>query len=156
LTSYTPILDSVLAVIPIADKNLDAVVNKYDLSGVRNTIAFIRMQKIRIANFEAREAAFEIRLRDLEQEKEKDVWLAKSRPGNVVEYTDRPPIGTRVVFNKVSFRYRFEPETIKNQAGVIIANDEDNGTEIGVRWDNGQESHRLKCGKKSTHTLVYA
>jgi hypothetical protein len=147
---------SIMAKIPIADKNLDAVVNKYDLSGVRNTIAFIRMQKIRIANFEAREAAFEIRLRDLEQGKRNDEWLAKSRPGNVVEYFDRPPIGTRVVFNRNSIHYMTEPQRTKNQVGVIIANDEDGGTEIGVHWDNGEESHGLWCGKKGTHMLVYA
>jgi len=31
--------------------------------------------------------------------------------------------------------------------GIIIANDEDNGAEISIRWDNGQDTHILLSGK---------
>lgn len=71
------------------------------------------------------------------------------QPGMLVDYRDYPPLGTRVMSNhdnKPSY-YKYPP-----QCGVIIANNEDNGTEIGVRWDNG---HSLWCGKKGSHRLKY-
>ncbi len=44
---------------------------------------------------------------------------------------------------------------MEQKCGEIIANDEDNGTEIGVRWDDGSERHNLHCGKKNGNALQY-
>ncbi len=42
-----------------------------------------------------------------------------------------------------------------NRSGNIIANDEDFGSEIGVHWDDGRESHNLHCCKKGHKALLY-
>ena len=64
------------------------------------------------------------------------------------EYMDKPPIiGTRLIGEYCG------PN--KNRSGTIIANDEDFGSEIGVHWDDGRESHNLHCCKKGHKALLY-
>ena len=70
------------------------------------------------------------------------------RSGAVVNYMDKPPIiGTGVIGEYCG------PN--KNRSGTIIANDEDFGSEIGVRWDDGRESNYLHCCKKGQKALLY-
>jgi hypothetical protein len=80
-----------------------------------------------------------------------EAWAARMKPaGSVVDYRDRPPVGTLVEENFIdSSPYR------ERKKGVIIANDEDHGTEIGVRWDNGTSNYNLWCEKKGGKTLLY-
>jgi hypothetical protein len=46
-------------------------------------------------------------------------------------------------------------EGMEPKRGKIISNDEDNGTEIIVRWDDGTKSGPLWCGKKGTDALQH-
>ena len=75
---------------------------------------------------------------------------AKMMPGAVVDIHDRPPLWIRVRENTAT--------GTPGRTGVIIANDEDKGytCEIGVRWDDGTESHGLKCCKHGVKQLLYA
>lgn len=85
------------------------------------------------------------RLKDEMQRLKDEAREKATRPGelvNIFEY--KPPIGTRVIGNGRPVRQ-----------GEVICNEEDGGTEIGVRWDNGVEHHNLKCGKKRGWALKY-
>jgi hypothetical protein len=129
--------DRIMVEIPEIDVKLDAVVNKYDLAGVRRMISYSREKESMIR---ATEYMLKNRLNRLEAELRKE----KTKPGSVVDYRHRSPNGTRVVnLNK------------PGQTGTIIANDEEDDTEIGVLWDDGTESHNLKCNKHGINSLLY-
>jgi hypothetical protein len=111
------------------DTNLNVLINKYELAGVRDFITFSRKMEIIEKNKNV-----------LQKFKEDTLWKEVSRPGCVVFNKHRPRVGT-----KVCNRRPIRGDNAKNK-GVIIANDEMNGTAIGVRWDSGIESHGLQCG----------
>ncbi len=117
-------------------------VEKYDISGVAGFVHFLtsslderskRLQELEHLNHDVNRMNIQIE-------------RLKYRSGSVVNYEDRPRIGTRVVGNSGAY---------SKKSGTIIANDEDRGTEIGVRWDDGTESHNLWCCKKGGQALVY-
>jgi hypothetical protein len=138
---FSGILDLHYGEIFEVDSNLDTIVNKYDLTGVRNVITFSRKMDKTVGNSERKCKQLKLCLENTENE----LWpLRKVPAGSVVNYNHRPPIGTKVVLND-NYRRR----------GVIIANDEDNRTEIGVRWDDGTERHNLQCCKKNQKDLLY-
>ena len=44
----------------------------------------------------------------------------------------------------------------RGKKGTITSTTEDNSSEVGVKWDDGTESHFLACGKRGRFELVYA
>lgn len=132
---------------------LDAFVDKYSLRGVKRFLAHElntakdkeRLQReVDSLNHDVR------RLNSLVQNLKDEAVTRATKPGMLVNMSEyKPPLGTRV---------REHPDhqgSCRRLLGEIIANDEDFGTEIGVRWDNGQESHNLHCGKKRGWALEY-
>ena len=47
-------------------------------------------------------------------------------------------------------------DTFKNVIGTVCSTSQDDGTEIGVKWDNGAHSHLLNCGKKGQYSIFYS
>ena len=130
-----------------SDSPVDVVAEKYQLAGAQ---AYIRQARSSAAT-DRRLQQVQQELYQLQSRLKEPHLMNKSRStahwiGQLVNVQDRPPIGTRV------------KETVKHwepKSGKIIANDEDFGTEIGVRWDDGTESHNLHCGKKEGWALKY-
>ncbi len=134
----------------------DRFVDKYDLRGVRRLVSHeLRLGRELRHWREATEAERESGDRRVKAERESGDLRVKrlaAKPGklvNIFEY--RPPVGTRVQLNDEQFTSGVRV----GAKGTIIANNEDNGTEIGVRWDNGRESHNLWCGKRGGRALKY-
>jgi hypothetical protein len=131
------------------DRRLDVVIDKYELAGLRSIIQSHREQSQKLRSQELATSE------QVTQEQRKVASLTaelkreQMKPGNLVEIRHRPPLGTRVQENLCELVRRAP------LSGVIIANDEDGGTEIGVNWDNGGESHNLHCGKKNGWALKY-
>jgi hypothetical protein len=126
-------------------------------SCVRNIINYSRrMESMERANSfekayltgisESRKSEFENRIKNLEIELQKE----KTKAGSFVDYLHRSPNGTRLIENEFTLK-----DCIKRRTGTIIANDEDGGSEIGVRWDDGTESHNLCCNKHGINKLRY-
>jgi hypothetical protein len=136
------LVDIPLVKFPYTDANLDAVVNKHNLAGVRNLVICSRKKEYTIIAFEYREFILNDHLKRLEIELQKE----KKKAGSVVDYRHRSPNGIRVVEN-LTF-------AAKGRTGRIIADDEDSGIEIGVHWDNGADSHNLKCNKHGRQSLL--
>ena len=125
---------------------LHVIIDKYQLLGVDSVIKTVESIKVTHQMHQGT-------LENIRIENENNIQLYRCRlmqPGMLVDYRDRPPLGTRVMENFGSINHRFSP-----LSGVIIANDEDNGTEIGVRWDNGKVRHHIWCGKKGGNDLKY-
>jgi hypothetical protein len=148
---YSSILGDIMVKIPYEDVNLDAVVSKYDLGGVRNIINYSRrMESMERANsFEKAYliADSENRIKNLEIELQKE----KTKAGSLVDYRHRSLNGTRVI----EIEFTLKDCLTKRRTGTIIANDEDGGSEIGIRWDDGNESHNLCCNKHGINKLRY-
>jgi len=169
-------LDCTNFAIDAAEKeSLHVLIDKYELKGVSAFLQSIETHHIAMEQLKIQNQNTVSRLQsDLRVTESELQWETDNRkgaelrlqreinqnrarimaPGMLVDYQDHPPVGTRVIENKdckyQSGRYDGAP-----RRGTIIANDEDGGTEIGVRWDNGGESHHLWCGKKGGHALKY-
>jgi len=153
-----------LATIPVHPDSqpLLAIIDKYELNGVRVLVEKEIMNRKERCDHEQEVVSLKTRhtvaLEREKQEHDNFVRYRLMRPGMKVDSSDRPPVGTRVEENlhdtkTIHMRYDIDQRAKK---GTIIANDEDNGTEIGVRWNNGSESHHLWCNKKGGHALLYA
>lgn len=124
---YSSILGDVMVEVPHNDINLDAVVNRYDLAGVRNIIKRFREKESMIRASEDRESALENRVKILEMELQKE----KTKAGSVAaDYRHKSLNGRRIVGNLSDL------DNLYN----VIANEEDGSTEIGVLCDDGTKS----------------
>ncbi len=133
---------------------LNIVIDKYELNGVASFVSSVGKcaaleKQIRRLQQEAVTSSqtHEYQVRDLKSSHEGYLKYRLMGRGMLVDYQDRPEVGTRVQENEDC---RGIPRN-----GKIISNSEDGGTEIGVRWDDGTESHHLWCGKKGGHALKY-
>lgn len=149
-----------LATIP-ADPDshpLVSVINKYELNGVRVLVEKeIMDRKERSDHQQVVKARHEEALEREKQQHDNFVRYRLMRPGMRVDQVDRPPIGTRVEENMHDpIKVRNPKHYWRAKKGTVIANDQDNNSEIGVRWDDGSESHHLWCNKKGGHALLYA
>jgi hypothetical protein len=120
---YSSILGDIMFKVPYEDINLDAVVNKYNLAGVRNIIKCFREKESIIRASEDRESALENRVKILEMELQKE----KTKAGSVADYRHTSLNGKRVVENVSDL------DNLYN----VIANEGDGSTEIGVLCDDG-------------------
>lgn len=129
---------------PVSNTQLQVFLDKYDLKGVS---AYLQREA---AIVQSEKVILDSRVEDVASAHRKHAWeqvcsSGATLPGRDVYYSHYPPIGTRVVGTGHFSKF-----------GVVIANDEDNGSEIGVRWNGGGESHNLHCGKKGGFALKYA
>ena len=153
---YAGLLGTVeISTIPVDSQPLIAIIDKYELNGARLLVCKeITERKMRselqqqVVDLQARH---QVALESLKREQR----IRLMQPGMTVDYIDRPPVGTRVQENKDDRRFRAGCQRM-TKTGAIIANDEDGGSEIGVRWDDGSQSHNLWCNKKGGHALIYA
>ena len=131
---------------------MNVLVDKYDLCGVRmaiNTNARISAMKSEIEFLKRQNEQLNKRSH-LEVEYAFQREYHKSAPfSKGLLVGSRPPLGSRVT------RTLLPAVGYEQKKGTIIANDEDNGTEVGVRWDDGSESHFLQCAKKGRYELRY-
>lgn len=126
----------------------DAFVDKYDLRGVKSLVAHeLQMERDKQQLKDAKE-----------DEKKRGDQLVRNiqriapKPGKLVNIFEfRPAVGTRVRWNK-----KYGLVRTSYGVGTIIANDLDNGTEIGVRWSNDREYDNLKCGKKDAWISTFS
>ncbi len=118
----------------IPDAELDLVcifVEKYDLIGVVGFVNYLSSsQEIEHLNKVNQAEEKEIELGKAEQKR----WKLQS--GAVVDYMNRLPIRTRVIYNEHSIHNLSNKNKKPKPRGIIIVNNEDGGTEIGVRWDD--------------------